>query len=183
LFALFRNESKKAIAQKGWIEIDKMSIKFKIQKISSNFYLQGSNALSAVETFKLLWNQTLHETWMKQVKLNQKKNLHLLNEDSYVSTRWKYIASYFYISLNPKDDLKNHSASQILLPRKTFLGIHYSRANVNSFTLSQLLSNNFYNYICIGTHICIDEMIFDCHINSSVVSFIQRKPHPERILV
>jgi hypothetical protein len=86
LFALFRNESKKTIAQEGWIEIDKVSIKCKIQEIPSHFYLQSSNALSPVEIFKLLWNQTLHETWMKQVKLNQKKNLHLLNEENYVST-------------------------------------------------------------------------------------------------
>jgi hypothetical protein len=26
-------------------------------------------------------------------------------------------------------------------------------------------------------------MIFDCHINNSAVSFVQRKPHPERILM
>jgi hypothetical protein len=102
---------------------------------------------------------------------NQKKNLHLLNEENYVSTGRKYIGSYFYISLNPKekDDLKSHWSSQILLSRKVFLSIYHSRASVNSFTLSQLLSDNFCNQIRIGTHICIDEMIFDCHINNSVL--------------
>jgi hypothetical protein len=95
-----------------------------------------------------------NSSWNTDVasELNQKKKLHLLNEENYISTSWKYFGSYFYISLNSKDDLKNHKPSQISFLSKAFFGIHHNRASLNSFTLSQLLSNNFWNQIRIGTH-------------------------------
>jgi hypothetical protein len=63
------------------------------------------------------------------------------------------------------------------------MNIHHNRGTFDPFTLSQLLSDNFCNNIRVGTHICIAEIVFDCHINSPAVSYIQRKPHPEGILV
>jgi hypothetical protein len=120
---------------------------------------------------------------MKQVKHNQKKKLHLISEENYVSIGWKYIGSYLYISNNLKNDLKSRWSSQTLLSSKAFLGILHNSASPNSFTLSQLLSAISAARLILA-HIFIDQMIFGYRLNNnSAVSFVQRKHHPEGVLL
>jgi hypothetical protein len=113
---------------------------------------------------------------------NQKKKLHLLNEENYVSIGWMHFGGYFYISLNPKDGLKSRWPFQILLLSKAFRAVHRIRASVNSFMLSQLLSDNFCNRICIGTHMYRQNSISLPH-KQICCKFYSTKPSSRGVLV
>lgn len=146
--------------------------------------LGTKNTLSPIACFKLLWSDKIHEQWIDEVKKNAKHNFKALKDDNKTATGWNYIGFHLFMCSERSESLRQaFKAVGVLKNHDVYEFIHGQRGSMNSFTLASDLSDNYSQYVQIGSHITIDEVIAETSIDSQAVQTIKRKPHPTGVLI